>query len=72
MQLLGIDHVTAITASREECLDFYAGVLDLDVTGCPLPDSRSGDLCFGDVREEPAALRFVDSPGHRRALPGRA
>jgi glyoxalase family protein len=70
MQLLGIDHVTAITASREECLDFYAGVLDLDLTGCPLPDSRNGDLCFGDGREGPAALRFVDSPGAPTGTPG--
>ncbi|HSC21985.1 MAG TPA: hypothetical protein VLC07_09675, partial [Solirubrobacterales bacterium] len=32
MQLLGIDHVTAITASREECLDFYSGLLGVDST----------------------------------------
>jgi len=70
MQLLGIDHVTAITASREECLDFYVGVLDLDLAGCPLPDARSGDLCFGDGREGPAVLRFVDSPGAPGGTPG--
>ncbi|HEV2856974.1 MAG TPA: VOC family protein [Solirubrobacterales bacterium] len=70
MQLLGIDHVTAITASREECLDFYAGVLDLDLTGCPLPDSSGGDLCFGDGREGPAVLRFVNSPEAATGAPG--
>jgi glyoxalase family protein len=70
MQLLGIDHVTAITASREECLDFYVGVLDLDLTCCPLPDSSGGDLCFGDGREGPAALRFVDTPGAPTGAPG--
>jgi glyoxalase family protein len=72
MQLLGIDHVTAITASREECLDFYAGVLDLDVMSCPLPDADGGtaDLCFADGWEEPAALRFVDSPGAPTGTPG--
>jgi len=70
MQLLGIDHVSAITASREECLDFYVGVLDLDLTSCPLPDSSGSDLCFGDGREGPAVLRFVDSPGAPTGAPG--
>ena len=73
MQLLGIDHVSAITASREECLDFYAGVLDLDLTSCPLPDAGDGaihDLCFGDGREGPAVLRFVDTPGAPTGTPG--
>jgi glyoxalase family protein len=66
MQLQGIDHVTAITATREECLDFYAGVLDLD----PLGDCSEGDLCFGDDREGTAALRFVNSPGAPTGTPG--
>jgi glyoxalase family protein len=70
MQLLGIDHVTAITASREDCLDFYGGVLGLDTTSCPGPDSRAGDVCFGDGREGPAGLRFVDSPGAPTGTPG--
>ena len=70
MQLLGIDHVTAITASREECLDFYVGVLDLDLTSCPIPDVDSSDLCFGDARKGPAALRFIDSPGAAAGTPG--
>jgi glyoxalase family protein len=70
MQLLGIDHVTAITASREECLDFYAGILDLDLSSSPIPDSRGGDLCFGEGREGPAVLRFIDSPGAPRGTPG--
>jgi glyoxalase family protein len=70
MQLLGIDHVTAITASREECLDFYVGVLDLDLAHCPLPDSSRGDLCFGDGREGPSVLRFIDSPGAPTGTPG--
>jgi glyoxalase family protein len=63
MQLLGIDHVSAITASREDCLDFYAGALDLDLASCPIGDAAGGDLCFGDGREGPAALRFIESPG---------
>jgi glyoxalase family protein len=70
MQLLGIDHVTAITASREECLDFYAGVLGFDPTGCPPPGSGGGDLCFGDGREGPPVLRFADTPGARTGTPG--
>src|SRR3954447_8810708 len=59
MQLLGIDHVTAITASRGECLDFYAGFLNLDPGG----NCSQGDLCFGDGSEGPGVLRFVNSPG---------
>jgi glyoxalase family protein len=70
MQLLGIDHVSAITASREECLEFYAGLLNLDPGGCPQPGSGGGDLCFGDGREGPAVLRFVDSPGAPTGTPG--
>jgi glyoxalase family protein len=70
MQLLGIDHVTAITSTREECLDFYLGVLDLDLASSPLPDSRGSDLCFGDGREGPAVLRFVDTPGAPTGTPG--
>jgi catechol 2,3-dioxygenase-like lactoylglutathione lyase family enzyme len=63
VQLLGIDHVTAITASREECLDFYVGILDLDLMSCPLPDAAGGAICFSDGREGAAVLRFVDAPG---------
>jgi glyoxalase family protein len=66
VQLLGIDHVTAITASRGECLDFYAGVLDLD----PGSACLEGDLCFGDGRRGPGVLRFVDSPGAPAGTPG--
>src|SRR6188768_602756 len=39
MQLLGIDHVTAITASREDCLDFYSGLLGVDSTVMRFVDS---------------------------------
>lgn len=70
MRLLGIDHVTAITASREECLDFYAGILDLDVMSCPLPDADGADLCFADSWEGPATLRFLDCPGAPTGTPG--
>jgi glyoxalase family protein len=66
MQLLGIDHVTAITASRGECLDFYAGFLNLDPNG----DCSEGDLCFRTGREGPAVLRFVDSPAAPTGTPG--
>src|SRR3954468_7461555 len=59
MQLLGIDHVTAITAARGQCLDFYAGVLGLD----PTDDCSEGDLCFRSGREGAPTPRFVDSPG---------
>src|SRR4051794_38706266 len=70
MQLLGIDHVSAITASRGECLDFYAGLLGLQPCGCPPAEGSGGDLCFGDGREGPAVLRFADSPGAPTGSPG--
>ncbi len=63
MQLLGIDHFTSITASREECLDFYVGILDLDLASSPIADAAGGDICFGDGREGSLVLRFVDAPG---------
>jgi len=70
MQLLGIDHVSAITASRAECLDFYGGLLGLDPCGCPPAEGSGGDLCFGDGREGPAVLRFADTPGAPTGSPG--
>jgi glyoxalase family protein len=70
MQLLGIDHVSAITSSRAECLDFYAGLLGLQPCGCPPAEGSVGDLCFGDDREGPAVLRFADSPGAPTGSPG--
>lgn len=70
MRLLGIDHVSAITASRQDCFDFYAGVLGLDLTSCAGPDAGPGDVCFGDGREGPAVLRFADSPGAPTGTPG--
>lgn len=67
MQLLGIDHVTAITSSRGDCLDFYVGLLDFEPTG----DCSDGDLCFADGRRGSAALRLVvDSPGTPLGTPG--
>src|SRR6186997_1357271 len=66
MRLLGIDHVTAITAARAECLDFYAGGLGLE----PASVRAGGDLCFGDGREGPAVLRFVNQPGTAAGTPG--
>src|SRR5690349_3649638 len=39
MQLLGIDHVSAITASIEDARDFYSGVLGVDSTVMRFIDS---------------------------------
>jgi glyoxalase family protein len=68
VQLLGIDHVTAITGSRAECRDFYASGLGLGLAAGG--GGGVGDLCFGDGREGPAVLRFVDLPGTAAGTPG--
>jgi glyoxalase family protein len=66
MRLDGIHHVTAITADREACVDFYAGVLGL--TALPsFTDEEHPDRCqlrFGDPAGSPGSvLSFIAAPG---------
>jgi glyoxalase family protein len=70
MKLHGIHHVTAITANRAECVDFYEHLLGL----ARLPDAEGPKgrvLRFGDELGRPGSvLCFIESPGARAGRPG--
>jgi glyoxalase family protein len=72
MRLDGIHHITAITGNAQRCVDFYAGVLGLNLiqaTAGDRPDAH--DLCFGDHLGRPGAvLGFLERPGTKRGRPG--
>src|SRR5438045_470692 len=70
VKLHGIHHVTAITADRDRCIEFYAGLLGLarlhEAKG---PNGRV--LRFGDELGRPGStLCFVERPGARSGRPG--
>lgn len=68
MNLLGLHHVSAITASRRECLDFYGGLLGLSAAAEPGADS----LAFtADPSSGGGVLSFVVSPGVAPGVAGR-
>jgi glyoxalase family protein len=59
MHLLGLHHVSAITASRQECLDFYGALLGLQAAAEP----GAGSLAFtADTTGGGGVLSFVVSP----------
>lgn len=68
MNLLGLHHVSAITASRSDCLDFYGGLLGLSAAAEP----GAGSLAFSaDPGRAGGVLSFVVSPGAERGVAGR-
>lgn len=68
MNLFGLHHVSAITASRSECLDFYGRLLGLS----PSADPGAGTLAFSaDPERGGGVLSFVVSPGAERGTAGR-
>ena len=68
MNLLGLHHVSAITASRRECLEFYGGLLGLPVAAEP----DAGSLSFSaDPGAPGGVLSFVVSPGAEPGVAGR-
>ena len=68
MNLFGLHHVSAITASRSECLDFYGRLLGLS----PAVDPGAGTLAFSANHESGGGiLSFVVSPGAPRGTAGR-
>lgn len=68
MNLFGLHHVSAITASRRECLDFYGRLLGLS----PAADPGAGTLAFSaDPERGGGVLSFVVSPGAPRGTAGR-
>lgn len=67
MNLEGIHHVSAVTARRDACIDFYNVLLGLDRI-----DRRAGEpaLTFGDRSGSPGSvITFAEIPG---ALSGRS
>jgi glyoxalase family protein len=68
MNLFGLHHVSAIAASRAECIDFYGRLLGLS----PAADPGSGTLAFtADPESGGGVLSFVVSPGVPRGTAGR-
>lgn len=68
MNLFGLHHVSAIASSREDCLDFYGGLLGLE----PIADHSTGTLAFSAGEErEGGVLSFAVTPGVARGVPGR-
>jgi glyoxalase family protein len=67
MNLLGLHHVSAITASRHKCLDFYGRLLGLGAAAAP----GSGALAFAaDPASAAGVLSFFVSPGSPRGTAG--
>src|SRR5690242_10190504 len=73
LRLGTVDHVTAITADGQRCLDFYAGVLGLAFVGGE-PDFEAPDshlLSFAPEAGRPrGVLSFIEAPGLRRGQTG--
>jgi glyoxalase family protein len=68
MNLLGLHHVSAITASRRECLEFYGGLLGLPGAAEP----GAGALAFAaDPTGGGGVLSFLVSPGAAPGVAGR-
>ena len=73
MQLLGLHHVTAITADGRANHDFYAGVLGLRLVKKTVNFDRpdSYHLYYGDDAASPASLvTFFEFPGAGRGAAG--
>jgi glyoxalase family protein len=68
MNLFSLHHVSAITSSRPECLDFYGGLLGLEVA----PDAGTDALAFRAGSERGGGvLSFVVAPGAAKGTAGR-
>jgi glyoxalase family protein len=68
MNLFGLHHISAIASSREDCLDFYGGLLGLSLVA----EEDSGTLAFSaDEERSEGILSFAVTPGVARGVPGR-
>ncbi len=67
MNLFGLHHISAIASSREDCLDFYGGLLGLSLVA----EHDSGTLAFGAEGEGGGIISFAVTPGAARGVPGR-
>jgi glyoxalase family protein len=73
MRLDGIDHITAITADGQRCLDFYAGILGLAFRARDRDFEAPGShvLRVGYPGDNPdAILAFIEAPGIGRGRAG--
>jgi len=68
MNLFGLHHISAIASSREDCLDFYGGLLGLSLVA----EHGSGTLAFSaDEEWGGGVISFAVTPGIARGVPGR-
>jgi glyoxalase family protein len=68
MNLSGLHHVSAIASSREDCVDFYAGLLELSLVAA----EDSERLAFSaDEERAGGVLSIALRPGTGRGVPGR-
>jgi glyoxalase family protein len=68
MNLHGLHHISAIASSREDCLDFYGGLLGLSLVA----EHDSGTLAFAPSDEQAGGvLSFAVTLGAARGVPGR-
>jgi len=68
MNLFGLHHISAIASSREDCLDFYGGLLGLSLVA----EHDSGTVAFApDDEQAGGVLSFAVTPGAARGVPGR-
>src|SRR5215207_4109381 len=68
MNLFGLHHISAIASSREDCLDFYGGLLGLSL----IAEHDSGTIAFAPSDEQAGGvLSFAVTPGVARGVPGR-
>jgi glyoxalase family protein len=68
MDLFGLHHVSAIASSRENCLDFYSGLLGLSLVA--EHDSGTLAFCAGEERGG-GVISFAVTPGVARGVAGR-
>jgi glyoxalase family protein len=69
MNLFGLHHVSATTASRRECLDFYGRLLGLSPAAEPGADALAFTAAEGEGGG--GVLSFVVAPGAPRGTAGR-
>jgi glyoxalase family protein len=68
MNLFGLHHISAIASSREDCVDFYGGLLGLSLVA----EHDSGTLAFGGANgQDGGSISFAVTPGAARGVPGR-
>jgi glyoxalase family protein len=68
MNLFGLHHISAIASFREDCRDFYGGLLGLSLVA----EHDSGTLAFGAAEGGGGGIvSFAVVPGIARGVPGR-